>query len=321
MAKPHRARIPGTDWQVWRWALLRSAGFTADGLDRFSSAECAALADTLLAGTESSPTAEMTFTEALDRAVWDTAKAIHDVAADPRFRMAVTWQNPGAMVAVDGVLRDGPAAPRNAKRRGREEIVAKYWQRYCAKNDTIGFFGPMCWVRLDPDPDSPPVTGAPGPELTTQHSVFFERWALAAFTEGLAADHDIRPYLPVGLEPQLTLVDGGVLHPQRGVLPVSPVETALLARCDGVRSALDVATELSGQAGALFRDVADVYALIDQLTGRDILRWGLDLPMNLTAEPELHRQLGAIPDPAVRTAAISAFRRLTAARDALAEAT
>jgi hypothetical protein len=36
-----------------------------------------------------------------------------------------------------------------ADRRRREAIVASYWQRYSAKNDTIGFFGPLTWGRIE----------------------------------------------------------------------------------------------------------------------------------------------------------------------------
>jgi hypothetical protein len=39
---------------------------------------------------------------------------------------------------------DVPESP--ARRRRQEEVVAGYWQRYCAKNDTIGFFGPLARV-------------------------------------------------------------------------------------------------------------------------------------------------------------------------------
>ena len=49
MAESHAALLPGTDWEVWRWALLRSAGFPAQGLDRFSMPECASAADAYLA--------------------------------------------------------------------------------------------------------------------------------------------------------------------------------------------------------------------------------------------------------------------------------
>src|SRR6202034_2764292 len=63
---------------------------------------------------------------------------------------AVTWQNPAALVnAVVNVAENAPTKPSRA--RGREEIVASYWQRYCAKNDTIGFFGPLAWGRIADD--------------------------------------------------------------------------------------------------------------------------------------------------------------------------
>jgi hypothetical protein len=319
MRRRDLAAIPGTDWRVWKWALLRSAGFAADGLERFSAPECALAADTLLDESAGSATGfDAGFDAAFELAVADTAKVIHDIASDASFRMAVTWQNPGALVAVDGVLRGGPAAPRNSRRRGREEIIAKYWQRYTAKNDTIGFFGPICWVRLDPD--APPVVDRPGARLTTGHTVFFERWALAAFAETLAADPRARPSLPVAVEPHLTPVDRGVVHPQRGLLPVSRTEARLLASCAGGRPAAEIAAELTSAPNSGFRGADDVYALIDQLVRRDILRWGVDLPMDLTAESALRTRLAAIADPEGRQAATGAFDRLAECRDALAAA-
>lgn len=298
---------------------MRSAGFPADGLERFTAPECALAADDLVTRDTVGTADDAAFTSAFDTAVRHTAKAVHEIAADPRFRMAVTWQNPGALIAVNSVLRDGPSAHRNGRRRGREEIIAKYWQRYCAKNDTVGFFGPLCWVRLDPD--GAPLSGGPGPSLTTGHRVFFERWALAAYTETLADDPTGRPHLPIALEPHLTLCEQGVRHPQRGLLPVSTAEAGLLAACDGRRLAAEVADALAGVPGSGFRTPADVLALMAQLVERGILRWGIDLPMNLGAEAALRAHLAAIPDPAVRERVTAAFDRLAAGRDELAAAT
>src|ERR1041384_2450490 len=87
----HLATIPGSAWRAWRWALIRSAGFPAAGVDRFAAPECAHAADRLLATGTPDSEAELSFSAAFDAAVRDTAKAVHDVAADPRFRMAITW--------------------------------------------------------------------------------------------------------------------------------------------------------------------------------------------------------------------------------------
>jgi hypothetical protein len=308
----HLIRLPGTSWRVWRAALLRSAGFPIAGLDRFSALECAAVADDFLAGRAS----EQRMAAAFDEAISSIAKAVHDVAADPRFREAVAWQNPGAADAAAGVLRDGPEARRNGRRRRREEIIAKYWQRYTAKNDTIGFFGPMCWVTVDPE--APPVAGAHGPRLERDRMAFFERWALAALADGLAEDPEVKPWLPLALQAQLS-VDGRELRlPDRPPQPLPAPTAALLARCDGRRSAHEVARVVLASDATGFRREADVYAQLEELVERGLVRWGIDPPMDLSAEAAVRQHLLAIGDPVVRDRAVAALERLCAARDAVA---
>ena len=120
------------------------------------------------------------------------------LARQPRFREAVTWQNPAALVnAVVNVAEDTPTKPSRA--RGREEIVASYWQRYCAKNDTIGFFGPLAWRHV-PD-DGPALRSHPG-SLVRERAVHLEAWPVQALAEALDpqlkiaagpfAEHDLR---------------------------------------------------------------------------------------------------------------------------------
>jgi hypothetical protein len=314
MVKTHLAPLPGTDWQVWRWALLRSAGFPAEGLERFSAGDCARAADAYLAGTVD----QDRFEAAFDEAITHTAKAVYDVAADPRFRMAVLWQNPGVFVAINGILRASPQAPRNSRRRSREEIIAKYWQRYCAKNDTAGFFGPMCWVTLDPHAGS--MAGGPGPSLIHRSAVFFERWALQAFADRLAEDPRVRRGLPVGLQAHLTVTGRSLIYPQRAPVALSSAEATLLARCDGRTTAAELARRLAGDPGSGFRTAADVFTLIEQLASRGVLRNSADLPMDLTAEDVLREYLAGIGDTAARQEATAAFDRLCACRDALAAA-
>ena len=314
MAEPQHVRMADTGWQAWRWALVRSAGFAADGLSRLSAPQCAAAAEAYLAAGDTQLAA---FDSAYDKAVRDVAVAVHEIASDSRFRMAMTWQNPDAMVAVSGILRDGPQAPRNSRRRSREEIVAKYWQRYCGKNDTVGFFGPMCWVRLEPD--GPALAGGPGPALIRRQRVFFERWTLAAFAAWLAEDDRIRPYLPVLTQPHLSFSEATVHHPQRGALRLLPAEAAVYECCDG-SDARDIAGRLVAGKAQGFRTEADVYTMIDQLSSRGLLCWGIDLPMDLTAEEVLLARLSGIGDPMIRQRAQRMFQRLRDRRDEVAAA-
>src|SRR5215217_2020361 len=86
------------DWSLWRDFAVRSAGFPVEGLEVFGSDEDARLAD---------------------------------VARDPAFREAVAWQGSEAPKrAVDKLAAGAPGSP--SRRRWRTDVVAGYWQRYCA---------------------------------------------------------------------------------------------------------------------------------------------------------------------------------------------
>ncbi|MFG2078079.1 lantibiotic dehydratase [Nonomuraea maritima] len=303
----HRMPLGGTGWSVWREALLRSTGFPADGLDRLSAPACAAAADAFLAGEIG---AEV-FDKALEQAARDSAEELCDIAADPLFREAVTWQNRGVLVSLDALVRGGPAGKRDPRRRERERVVVKYWQRYCAKNETVGFFGPVSWVTCTPD--GPALTVTPGPELLGDRRVRFEDWALRSSMEVLAADPVIRRSLPPVLQPHLALDGRTIRRPAQPPLPVSAAEAAVLSRCDGRRRASDVAADVLGQAG--IRTEEDACLLLERLAERGLLSWQGDLPQSAAAEERMGELLAGIEDPAARERATTAFGRLRAARD------
>ncbi|HEX7291628.1 MAG TPA: lantibiotic dehydratase [Conexibacter sp.] len=142
------AQLAG-DWALWRLFAVRSAGFPVGGLDAFGP------------GDESGRLAE--------------------VARGPLFREAVSWQNPAAFAnAVEKVAAGAPTRPSRARQ--REEIVASYWQRYCAKNDTIGFFGPLAWGEVAGD--GPPLRMRSGP-LVRERAVHLESWGVQALATTL----------------------------------------------------------------------------------------------------------------------------------------
>src|SRR5207245_9044309 len=74
------------------------------------------------------------------------ATAIREVAADPSFREALAWQNRAVLERTIAPMLAGGTGRRNVAERRNEELIANYVQRYCTKNDTIGFFGPIGWA-------------------------------------------------------------------------------------------------------------------------------------------------------------------------------
>jgi hypothetical protein len=313
-------RLPGTDWEVWGDAVLRSAGFPAAGLDRLAAPACAEAADGLLDGRLGADA----FPVAFEAAAAAVSRELFAIAGDPLFREAVTWQNPEALRALDGLVRSGPAPrqgdPKRARyrRRHREELVARYWQRYCAKNETTGFFGPVCWVRLDPEAAA--VVARPGPGLVRRRRLFLEHWAVAALADRLAEEPVLRRWLPPALQPHLALDGRRVLHPSRPPLELAPVEVAVLARIDGRRPAVDVARAVVADETVAVFGEADVLALVGRLAERGLLTWGVDVPLGPAAEDVLRERLAAIPEPAARAHALGALERLSSARGAVAAA-
>ena len=128
-------------WLLWRDFAVRSAGFPIDGLSVFGPG--------------------------------DESARLRVVAREAAFREAMTWQNTAAVAnALDKI---GDAAG-SSKARRREDVVASYWQRYCAKNDTIGFYGPLAWGRVADSPSS--ALHAHNGSLIRDRSVHLESWGV-----------------------------------------------------------------------------------------------------------------------------------------------
>ena len=152
------------DWSLWRDFAVRSSGFPVEGLEAFGADESARLAE---------------------------------VARDPAFREAVAWQSRESLRrAVDKLAAGAPGSP--SRRRRWTDVVGSYWQRYCSKNDTIGFFGPLAWGSFAEEGEAIAVrSGA----LESQRVVHLETWAV----EAVAAVAGATMPLPMGPFPERAL--------------------------------------------------------------------------------------------------------------------
>ncbi len=253
-------------WRAWRSAALRGPGFPASGLDRLTAPECGAAADGFIQGAD-----RRAFAEAFAKATARMSEELRAIAANPLFREAVTWQSLNSVEALDGLARATGA--RNSKQRQREIVVTRYWQRYCGKNDTIGFFGPACWATF-----ADATSVKPGPGLVRERVVDLEWRALDAYAAGVAADPQHRPHQPVTRQPHLAL-DGRKLL-QVGAPPreLTAGEAAILAAADGTRTAAEIA------GAAPLRTAEDAFLALENLAAQGLLRWGRQLPLTIEAQ-------------------------------------
>jgi lantibiotic biosynthesis dehydratase-like protein len=242
------------------------------------------------------------------------SEAIDRVAADERFREAVTWQNRAAAEnALDGVLREpASAGSRTSQRRRREEVVASYLQRYCVKNDTIGFFGPLGFGAFVDE--GPAVEVRPGRELLEWREVFFENWCIDALARRLSADAALKPYLAPRLGSSVYLEDGRLRQPFAAPQALSPLEQRLLATCDGRRTARSLAQELVSEDALGLSGEADVYALLEDLCRRRIVIWTLEVPLELHPDRTLEEQLLRVEPQEPRERALRALGELRESR-------
>ena len=296
----YRVCLEGTRWSVWRDVALRSAGFPADRVLVVCDEPLALSAD--LAGAD--PGGRLAYDKAYADAAGRLSRAIADTYADPVFQEALTWQNPGLAQRLQDA---GQGTSRRSKDRGRELVVASYLQRYCLKNDTIGFFGPVGWAWADPGTAGLVVT--PGEQLIARRTTYFEVWAIDKVAATIAGQGRAAGWL----RPRRTrsvFLAGNVLHrPHRPPVTLTDAELRILLACDGRRTVSDVLDS----AGP-----PEARGLLARLAELGALRLDLEGPADAWPERLLREQLELIADADARAAALAPVDQLIKARDAVA---
>ncbi len=309
------APLGDTGWQVCTAGLLRSAGFPADGLDGLAGPRAAAAAAAFHRGEASFEA----FVAAYDTDAEAGSAHLSAVAGDERLRLAVGWQNRTMYRVLDSLRSPGTTA---SKRRYRERALAMYWQRYCAKAETIGFFGPIAWLELGVG-DEVAALGT-GPRIVARRAVALERWMVAALGDWMAAEPGARWWFPPVLRPDVHLdADRRQLWvPGRGPSALSADAVAVLAHADGSRHAEDIVDALAASTG--IADPAAARRVVERtlqgLLRKRLLTWDANIPVTADAEQVLAERVAAIGDPALFARFDTALTRVLAARDDVAAA-
>jgi hypothetical protein len=287
-------RIPLTpEWSLWPVAALRSAGLPFTHLDRFASPDLVAEDEAILRRR--------------------SADACRALIMQDRFAAAVQWQNPVLVGNWLGAYREellssaSPADVPLSRRDQRETLIAALAQRYCAKNETIGFFGPVAWARITEEGDTR-VTGDWG---LRRREVFLEWHAVAAVAAAIAADPELSPWLPLRRHPLCSAHDGVIYGTRRAQVRTTRTQYRIFAALASPRSERDLRAELNA---------SDFDAALASLeAGRVILR-GLAVPVGDRPDQWLLRRLEALPESAARDRALSGLATVRGAVGRMADA-
>jgi Lantibiotic dehydratase, N terminus len=243
---------------------------------------------------------ERSFAEGLERQY----ENLRNVARDSRFQEAVLWQNRGAFHrAIRAVLKESSRT--TSKTRQHLELIASYLQRYCTKNDTIGFFGPIAWGTIAMRGAG--LDAVPGALLIKKRSVFLELWAGEKIAEAIAALPGIEWWLPPRLASNWRIENDALIEEPGNARKLSALETATLALCNGKNMAADILSALrSDQA---FEKVTEdqFHRLLDDMAKAGALSWQFTMPMEVGCEKALRAQVLQIRDPQLRQKALDLF--------------
>jgi hypothetical protein len=250
----------------------------------------------------------------------ETSRRIGELAGIDRFREAVVWQNRRAYeTGIAPLLRRSPEdAGRDRKHRGHEDLVINYLQRYCLKNDTIGFFGPVGWARFV-DVEGETMTVRPGANgILAARKVFFEGWGLDELARKLSADKEVRTWIAPRVMPYLHVNGSKLTLPFAPPVNISLKQSALLRSCDGERPAREIVAELLSNATLGFKDEQEIWMLLEYLCAKGFVSWTLEVPIEPKPERSLQVQLERIGNKALRERSFAAFAELEEARQKIA---
>jgi len=247
-------------------------------------------------------------------------RAIQEEAGRERFREAIIWQNLHAFKTGVAYLLRNPSESfvKGTRQRQNLEMLASYMQRYCAKNDTIGFFGPVGWGKFVDGAEA--VVARPGRQFLAARNVYFEGWGIDALAELVAKEKAVEQFL-APRRMAYTCLHGTTLYlPQRGPTKLNEKDAVLLQACDGRQPARRIAARLISDRPQLFRSEQVVYAMLENLRLRGLIFWGIELPIELYPERTLRRLLDNVEDEELRRRMLEPLDELEEARDAVAGA-
>lgn len=300
MTTPDRIRLGDSAWSIWPDLVVRGAGFPARLVLTLRDPALAAAADA------APDAAQPSYQDAYAAAVRRLSDAVRAVAADPRFREAIAWQNPALVPTCLDKLRAGE--PRNARGRNHEQAVVSYLQRYTLKNETIGFFGPVGWARADRGVAA--LSVHPGPGLLARRTTYFESWGIDELAAAIAGLPGVLGWLRPRRDTACQLEGAVIRYPNGDSRELTPLQARLFALADGSRTVAGLRTELGEAADEALIELDRLSLVVLAPIG----------PIEAYPERTLAEQLGLITDPHMRERALRPLAELVAARDAVAAA-
>lgn len=199
---------------------------------------------------------------------------------------------------------DLPLPPRSSTIRKLERTATMFVQRFCAKNDSISYYGPIYWGVFDGPEAEKSIDARFGEHLISRRLISLEHWASAAIAAALCADPELEPYLATRLRPSYRVDGERLVKADGSVIELGAKELAV------VRAAADHAT-----VGAQRREPS-LQQAFHALLARKIVAAGFVVPTMPHGRDAVLEQLLALPACPSRTRWLETIQQLRAKLDA-----
>ncbi|MFI7430837.1 lantibiotic dehydratase [Micromonospora sp. NPDC049836] len=229
---------------------------------------------------------------------------------DDRLRDALLMSNDAQFALIASWLVD-PGDPGSGRGRKLTDLLARYLQRFCAKNETHSHFGPIAVGRASAD--AARAGWRPGP---LKRRTFFSHWAAERVAEALSARPDQLDRVPVRRRPWAFLVDGRIhlyaFTTERGlaadwrfrpvtVRPVTDAERLLFELCDAETSVAQLRAEFTRRGVEGFDEALAALADEGFVVRRIEVPVGLPDPLaglreRVSGDPAASALVGALQD-------------------------
>ena len=293
-------------WMMSRMCWVRSAGFPCHAAHELSAPAGVPLLKDWLYSDEASSTQRLRVGPSPTAEGWqDIEEALlHNVREnltgilrDESFQEAVFLSNRDSFERIR-TLAAGDWSGKRKRLRERTRLAWMYLQRFCTKNDTASFYGPIAWgevvaasSRLDVERTSE--------GWLSRREIFLEHWAVQALANVISAEPAIYHHLPIYLNPACRVEDETLFLPVDRRLPLRDDARLLLSRFGGREKQrryteselLDWATSVEGLAPAR------AHSTLEALLRSKVLMRRIMIP-TVDPKPEglLSRRLSELPD-------------------------
>ncbi|MCP1133750.1 lantibiotic dehydratase family protein [Paenibacillus polysaccharolyticus] len=231
------------------------------------------------------------------------------------FRQAIFISNPDMYQHIDRYMQHFSASQRPSKVKRIEKKLFSYLQRFCAKNESASFFGPLNYGKVDREEPCYWNGEWDHRSYLQDRESFISYWAVKELIKAVAAEKELSAYVPLHISARTILEKNEIQISSENRIKLPAQLMSILRYIQQYSPCLAEVMEVHSHLAP-----AQIKKWIDQLTSKGILRKEWVIPSTLVHPISMFlKQLRALPDNEVKEKWCSELQELCGIAEQLAE--